>query len=81
MQKQIGCFVLLLADDSRKAIEMDRGLYKIPNGLISIRNLFSASRVPMFSAKQEPIISSCWAWLMGVNPDGISTGVFRFIIK
>jgi hypothetical protein len=66
---------------SRKAIEMDNGLYRIPKGLISTWNLFSASKVPMFSAKQEPIISSRCAWLMGMNPDGISTGVFRFIIK
>lgn len=40
----------------------DSGLYNVPNGLVSERNLYSSSFFPMFSAKQEPNNTIFFEW-------------------
>ena len=61
------------------AIDIDKGLYSIPKGLIIVLKSSSAIRFPMFSVKQEPSKKIESEWLI-LNSDG-STGisVFNFI--
>jgi len=53
------------------AVLIEMGLYKIPKGFEEISNLRSVIFLPIFSAKQEPMLMTLfWWWILKSNSDG-----------
>jgi hypothetical protein len=66
---------------SRRFLKMEKGLYKIPRGLVTTSNLWAVSLSPMLSEKQEPILKIESFSLILCGASGIWKGSVNTIAK